>query len=128
MEINFNTKYHINSHNNGAAKKTRKSFNGLDILGSAAPSKVKEAWNKAENESGVNGMAMNSDGMLTQLTQLFVMSVENAHNGGGRDILGDSVYSAKEAVQKALNRLGIPKNSEEKKEKFFYEAFLRFLC
>ncbi len=71
-------------------------------------------------------MAMNSEGMLTRLTKLFVMSMENAYNGGGSDVLGDSVHSAKEAVQKALSRLGIPKNSEEEKEKKFYEAFLRF--
>jgi hypothetical protein len=38
------------------------------------------------------------------------------------------VLSAKEAVQKALSRLGIPENREEKKEKDFYEALLRILC
>nr|WP_300824461.1 hypothetical protein [uncultured Schaedlerella sp.] len=73
-------------------------------------------------------MAMNAEGKLTQLTQLFVMSIENMYKGGRRDVLGDSVLSAKEAVQKALSRLGIPENREEKKEKDFYEAFLRILC
>lgn len=111
---------------NEKGKKTRKSFDGLETLGPDAPGEVKEAWKKAEKESGVNGMAMNSEGMLTRLTKLFVMSMENAYNGGGSDVLGDSVHSAKEAVQKALSRLGIPKNSEEEKEKRFYEAFLRF--
>ena len=48
-------------------------------------------------------------------------------HGGGRDILGNTAYSAKTAVQKALSRMGIPQNNEEKKEKFFYESFLRFL-
>lgn len=127
MEINFNTNHNITSYSNGTAKKIRKSFDGLDILGSSAPDEVKAAWDKAKKESGINGMAKNSDGKLTQLTQLFVMSMENLYNGGGRDVLGDTVHSAKEAVQRALSRLGIPKNSEERKEKFFYEAFLRFL-
>lgn len=63
-------------------------------------------------------MAKNSDGMLTHLTKLFVMSWENAIKGGSRDVLGNSVYSAKMAVQKALDRLAIPPNNEEKKKKF----------
>lgn len=108
-------------------EKIKNSFNGLDILGSSAPDEVQEAWDKAEKESGINGMAKNSDGKLTQLTQLFIMSMENSYNGSEPDVLGDSVHSAKEAVQRALSRLGTPKNSEERKEKFFYEAFLRFL-
>lgn len=127
MEVNFNTNHYIKSYSNEKGKKTRTSFDSLDILGPAAPGEVKEAWNKAEKETGVNGIAMDSEGKLTQLTQLFVMSMENAHNGDRRDVLGDSVHSAKEAVQKALSRLGIPKNTEEKKEKNFYDAFLRLL-
>nr|WP_304960738.1 hypothetical protein [uncultured Schaedlerella sp.] len=116
----------LKTNRNGRVKKTRND--GLEILGSAAPGEVKDAWSKAEKESGLNGMAMNAEGKLTQLTQLFVMSIENMYKGGRRDVLGDSVLSAKEAVQKALSRLGIPENREEKKEKDFYEAFLRILC
>ncbi len=116
----------LKTNRNGKVKKTRND--GLEILGSAAPGEVKDAWSKAEKESGLNGMAMNAEGKLTQLTQLFVMSIENMYKGGRRDVLGDSVLSAKEAVQKALSRLGIPENREEKKEKDFYEAFLRILC
>ncbi len=101
--------------------------NGLDILGTEAPDEVKEAWNKAEKEAGVNGMAMNSKGMLTQITKLFVMSLESKQSGDRQDILGSTVSSAKAAVQNALNRLGTPQNNEEKKEKLFYEAFLRYL-
>ena len=115
----------LKTNRNGRVKKTRND--GLEILGSAAPGEVKDAWSKAEKESGLNGMAMNAEGKLTQLTQLFVMSIENMYKGGRRDVLGDSVLSAKEAVQKALSRLGIPENREEKKEKDFYEAFLRIL-
>lgn len=112
---------------NGTTDKSKKSFNGLDILGPSAPDEVKEAWNNAEKVSGVNGYGMNSEGMLTGLTKLFVMSMENVISGGGRDVLGSTVHSAKAAVQRALDRLGIPQNDEEKKEKLFYEAFLSFL-
>lgn len=99
----------------------------MDILGPSAPNDVKDAWNKAEKASGINGYGMDSGGKLTCLTELFAMSMESAYNGGGRDILGNTAYSAKTAVQKALSRMGIPQNNEEKKEKFFYESFLRFL-
>ena len=51
----------------------------------------------------------------------------NRFNGKEADVLGNSVYSARAAVQSALTRLGIPQNNEEKKELLFYEAFLRFL-
>lgn len=67
---------------------------------------------------------MNPQGMLTQITKLFAMSVENEYQGRGRDVLGNSVQSAKAAVQKALDRLGVPQNREEKKEEAFYKAFL----
>ena len=126
MEVGFNTNSYVNTYNNKTIK-AKKTFNGLDVLGPSAPSEVKDAWNKAEEASGVNGYGMNSKGMLTQISKLFAMSVESAYNGGGRDILGNTVYSAKTTVQKALDRLGIPQNNEEKKEKSFYENFLRYL-
>lgn len=103
------------------------SFNGLDVLGPSVPENVRDAWMKAEAESGVNGYGMDSEGKLTQITTLFAMSIENMVNGKGQDILGSTVDSAKTAVQKALDRLGIPQNNKEKKEKLFYEAFLRLL-
>ena len=128
MEIGFYTNNYVNTYNNKSVK-NKKSFDGLDILGPEAPNEVKEAWNKAEKECGINGYGygVNSGGKLTCLTSLFAMSLVSAYNGGGRDILGNTVYSAKTVVKKALDSLGIPQNSEEKKEKLFYEAFLRFL-
>lgn len=126
MEVNFYANNHVSAYNNKIVK-SKKSFDGLDILAPSAPNEVKDAWNKAEKESGVNGYGMDSGGKLTHLSKLFTMSMESAYNGGGRDILGNTVYSAKTAVQKALDRLGIPQNNEEKREKFFYESFLRFL-
>ena len=126
MEISFCTNNQVNNYNNKIVR-SKKSFNGLDILGPLAPNEVKDAWNKAEKVSGINGYGMASGGKLTCLTNLFAMSMESAYNGGGRDILGNTVYSAKTAVQRALDRLGIPQNNEEEKEKIFYESFLRFL-
>lgn len=81
------------------------------------------------NISGISyhGNIQKTGGKLTCITELFAMSMESAYNGRGRDILGNTVYSAKTAVQKALDRLGIPQDSKEKKEKFFYESFLRYL-
>ena len=126
MEVGFYTNQYVGSCNHKTVK-AKKSFNGLEILGPLAPDEVKDAWNKAESESGVNGYGMESTGKLTQISELFAMSIVSARNGGGRDILGNTVSSARTAVQKALEKLGIPENNEEKKEKFFYEAFLRYL-
>ena len=81
----------------------------------------------AEKEVGSNGVAQRSDGMLTQITTLFAASFEREYQTGSRDVLGNTVQSAREAVKMALERLGIPKNIEEKNEKLFYEAFLRYL-
>lgn len=107
--------------------KPKRSFDGLDVLGPSAPDEVKEAWKQAEEESGVNGYGMNSEGKFTQITALFAMSIEKMVNGSGQDILGNTISSATEAVRKALGRLGIPKSDEEKKEQLFYEVFLRLL-
>ncbi len=112
---------------NETAVQKKRSYDGLDVLGPSAPDRVKEAWKKAEKESGTNGYGMNSEGMLTNITVLFAMSVESRLKAGKSDILGSTVDSAVTVVQKALERLGIPENDEEKKEKAFYEAFLRFL-
>lgn len=100
---------------------------GLERIGGTVPEEVKEAWNKAEKEVGMNGMALDSHGKFTSLTKLFVMSLVNKYNGGNGDVLGNTKQSAKLAVQTALEKLGIPENDEEKKEKSFYEAFLRYL-
>lgn len=118
MEVGFNTNSYVNTYNNKTIN-AKKAFNGLDVLGPSVPDEVKDAWNKAEKASGVNGYGMNSKGMLTQLSKLFAMSMESAYRGEGRDILGNTTYSAKTTIQKALDRLGIPQSNEEKKRKKF---------
>ena len=42
MEIGFCTNNYVNTYNNKSVK-NKKSFDGLDILGSEAPNEVKEA-------------------------------------------------------------------------------------
>ncbi|WP_371300172.1 hypothetical protein [Schaedlerella sp.] len=56
----------LKTNRNGRVKKTRND--GLEILGSAAPGEVKDAWSKAEKESGLNGMAMNAEAKPTPLS------------------------------------------------------------
>lgn len=127
MEIGFYTNNFVNTYDSKRVR-GQKKFNGLDILGPSSTKEVKDAWNKAEKATGVNGYGMNSEGKMTQLTTLFAMSMESRYNGGEQDILGNTVYSAKRTVQKALDRLGVPQNSKEKKEKDFYEYFLSYLA
>lgn len=116
----------------GTEEKTRKTptmreENGLERVGSSVSEEVKEAWEKAEKEAGMNGMAIDSSGKYTGLTELNVMSLLDIRKGRNGDVLGNTKQSAIEAVQKALGRLGIPENENEEKEKLFYEAFLRYL-
>lgn len=131
MDESFNSKHVLafqqQEKNDSGTTKPKRSFDGLDVLGPSAPDEVKDAWKRAEKESGVNGYGMNSEGKFTQITALFAMSIEKMVNGSGQDILGNTISSAVEAVRKALERLGIPQSEEEKKEQLFYEAFLRIL-
>ena len=104
MEVRFITNNYANSYNNKRVR-AGKSYNGLDILGSSSPEEVKDAWNKAEKTSGVNGYGMNSEGKLTQLTTLFAMSLESRYNGGGQDILG--IYMTKRFPGFSVGKVGL---------------------
>ena len=58
MEISFNANNYAQTYNKRTTASTsRRPFDGLDILGPSAPSEVKEAWKKAEKESGEIGRA-----------------------------------------------------------------------
>lgn len=105
-----------------------KRRDSLERVGSSVSEDVKEAWEKAEKDAGMNGMAIDSSGRYTGLTELNVMSLLDIRKGGSGEVLGNTKQSAMEAVQKALGRLGIPENENERKEKMFYEAFLRYLA
>ena len=118
----------LTNYNYSLNEKVRKEKkNGLSLVGTNVPDTVQEAWDKAEKEAGVNGAALEADGKLSQITQLFSMSLVRFHKEGNRDVLGSTVDSARAAVRKAIELLGIPQTEAEKKEKLFYEAFLRYL-
>ncbi len=97
------------------------------LPGENAPESLREAWDKAEQETGINGEARDADGKLSALTKLFVLSLEKFYREGDSDILGNTVSSARTAILQALSRLGSPQTDAQKKEKEFYEAFLRYL-
>lgn len=101
-----------------------------------APSSVKEAWNKATKETGVNGFGIGEDGKLTHISQLYVMSSNKLLlTGHFGDIFGNSKESAINAVSEALYNVNnplVPSTdpkiiNHKNKEKAFYEAFIRYL-
>ncbi|HCT92520.1 MAG TPA: hypothetical protein DF613_14255 [Lachnospiraceae bacterium] len=101
--------------------------NGLELVSTNVPDTVREAWDRAEAEAGINGVAREADGKLSSITALFAQAMVKWYNEGSTDVLGSTEASAKEAVEKALDTLGIPQNAAQRKEKMFYEAFLRYL-
>lgn len=95
---------------------------------STVPESVKEAWQEAMEESGVNPF---SDGFST-LSQL-VME-QDLMTGGDDNIFGNTVESSLSAVKKILDRIENPlgKVDEDKaeslqREKKFYTTLLRKL-
>lgn len=109
----------------------------LEVYGPNAPEEVKQAWMKAAEETGLNGLGMNADGQMSHITQLHVQRAIKWYNGENPDVLGTTVESARQAVEKALydlehplepitNRSASVQNSIEK-EKEFYNAFLENL-
>lgn len=101
--------------------------NGLELVSTNVPDTVREAWDRAEAEAGINGAAREADGKLLSITALFAMAMVKWYNEGNTDVLGSTEESAAAAVRKALENLGIPQTEMQKKEKMFYEAFLRYL-
>ena len=104
-----------------------------------APASVKNAWLKAADIVGVNGMGIMSDGKMSHISQLLVKQVENRMNGIANytDVLGSSILSAKTAIEEALFDLEHPLAPESTRgaktqkylalEKEFYRTFLEQL-
>ena len=107
--------------------------NALDSIGPNAPDEVKDAWNKAEEETGVNGLGMSASGKLSHLSSMFTMQLQNQLSGRGSDLLGDSKESAIRAAQEALHRLENPIDISyrdpinDPDEAAFYKAFIKNL-
>lgn len=70
-------------------------------VGANAPEEVKQAWMEAAKETGVNGLGIFGNGMLTHLSKMMVQRAENWMNGIGEtnDILGNTVQSAIRATE-----------------------------
>lgn len=114
-----------------------KAFNSV---GSKAPKEVKDAWMDAARETGVNGLGIGSNGMMSHISQLMVQRLKRIMMGDGadpNDILGNSISSAIRAIEQALYDLDhplVPNNTrsievqrQRAKEKEFYQVFLRNL-
>lgn len=133
----YNTKNTIDNKFSNSVKnenliKTNKKVNrSLDFVGPNAPKAVEEAWKKALEETGVNDLGKNEEGMYTHITQMMIMKIMLVKGTGSSDVLGKSVSSAIEATKKALymlnNQLESSGDSLEAKEREFYESFLKHL-
>lgn len=99
-----------------------------------APEEVKQAWLEAAKETGVNGLGLQKNGMMSHITQLDVQRAIKWYHGEDTDVLGSTAESARQAVEKALydlehplepltNRSASVQQGIEK-EKEFYKAFL----
>lgn len=106
----------------------------FESYGPNAPEEVKQAWMKAAEETGLNGLGMNAGGQMSHITQLDVQRAIKWYNGENPDVLGTTVGSARQAIEQALYDLEHPlepistKSPEVQKqiekEKEFYKAFL----
>ncbi len=117
-------------------KKTDYDEKAFESVGANAPEEVRQAWMEAAKETGVNGLGMSGNGMLTHLSQMMVQRAENWMKGigGTHDILGSTVQSAIRATEQALYDLDHPlsPNSvksievqrQQVKERAFYQLFL----
>lgn len=99
-----------------------------------APEAVRRAWMEAVKETGVNGVGLQENGMMSHITQLDVQRAIKWYHGEDTDVLGKTVASARQAIERALydlehplepltNRSASVQKSIEK-EKEFYKAFL----
>lgn len=99
------------------------------------PASVWEAWQKAGQETGVNGYGMSPDGKLTHISQVQLQLLMGQLSGDKADVFGTSVESALEFAEEALyrlqNPLGQPFSPEvqqlEQKEILFYKKFIENL-
>lgn len=108
-------------------------------VGAHAPEKVKSAWMDAAKESGMNGLGMSGNGMLTHISQMMAQRLTKQMNGASEtnDLLGNTVQSAIRAAQQALYDLEHPRSPgsvksievqrQQLKERAFYQSFMEKL-
>lgn len=116
----------------------RSADTSLTYMGPTVPPEVARAWLEAAAEADANGMGMSDNGMFTHLSSMMVQRVQKRMSGDeSGDVPGDSIQSALKAAREALGALEYPLTSdimrstevqeEIKKEKAFYESFIRRL-
>ena len=125
----------INKDASAYNKAQRKNDDAFKSLGPNAPSSVKEAWDKASKETGVNGFGLDKNGKLTHISQLLAKQMSQILYTGRCDVLGNSKESAINAINEALHNIKNPLASNtdsniikhKNKEREFYESFLKYL-
>lgn len=108
---------------------------GFELFAPNAPQGVKDAFSKAEQETGMSGYGIDGSGKLTHISAMFTLQAEQRLSTGRSDFLGNSKGSAMDAAKKALERLNNPLMPENnpaiqaliEKEKLFYKAFINNL-
>lgn len=105
---------------------------GLDSFAPHAPQNVKRAWNKAAVETGVNGLGIGENGLMTHIPAALIIQLEQRQDSGSDDVFGNSVSSARDAATRILSRLENPISPEtnsqirsyQEQEKQFYRSFI----
>jgi len=115
----------------------------LDLIGANAPDEVRQAWTEEEKEMGgwftAGGSWVSADGKHSHMTQMGVQTGLKWAKGelDQADLLGNSVQSAINAVEKWINDIDNPlpgqpaRSMEDQKyvamERAFYVSFLEKL-
>ena len=109
------------------------------VIGKNVPEEVRQAWIEAALETGVDGLGMSNEGMLTHISQMMVKRLENLMNGRKETngILGSSIETAIRATEQALYDLehsllndNLQNNGMQQQienERTFYQVFLNKL-
>lgn len=117
------------------ASQSLRTEKGFESFAPHAPQNVKQAWNRAATETGVNGLGIGENGMITHIPAALVLQIEQQQQVGNSDVFGNSVGSALASAQKILNRLENPIlpetnakiRSYHEQEKSFYRSFIGHL-
>lgn len=130
-ESNLSFENLINKQTPQIPSTTKPSFASL---GPSSPDSVKNAWIKASMDTNLNGYGKTSKGEFNHISAMLTLQSRQIYKDGNADFLGDSVFSAISATEKALDLLNNPSNArfhtnsaDESKEKAFYETFLKYL-
>lgn len=122
------------------AKKDDVDEKAFEQVAPNASEEVKNAWIEAAKETGVNGLGIQGNGMMSHISQMMVQRLNIMLKGEGNteslDILGNTTESAILATKQALYNLEhpiayTPKSIEVQqaciKERQFYISFLEKL-